>query len=101
MQSSIDPSLYSGERNKKICLTCRLSAEEEHLGISFVGSLLGQSVMLVKQGQDPIRFVRSFVRAHYAQRSLQALATLCQMLVEISAFHEGSQHLHVRTFGEL
>jgi hypothetical protein len=43
---------------------------------------------LLAQGQDPLRFVRSFVRSHYAVRPIKSLATLCQMLVELCAAYD-------------
>ena len=59
---------------------------EDAYGESFCRAFLAQCQVLLDAGQDPLRFVLSFVRSHYALRSMLAAAAAAQMLVEISAY---------------
>ena len=59
---------------------------EDFYGKSFCRAFLAQCQLLIDAGQDPLRFVLSFVRSHYALRSTLAAAAVAQMLVEISSY---------------
>lgn len=59
---------------------------EDAYGESFCRAFLTQCQTLMDSGQDPLRFVLSFVRSHYAMRSMLAAAAVAQMLIEISAY---------------
>lgn len=58
---------------------------EHEYGAKFAGSFLEQAEATCKQHQDPLRFIKSFLRSHYPSRPVNALACLSQLLAVLRA----------------
>ena len=59
---------------------------EQQYGSEFARAFIEQAEDTYKQAQDPLRFLKSFLRSHYPSRPVNALACLSQVL-EIGRAH--------------
>ena len=65
------------------------SREIEHqYGAKFAAAFLEQAEATFLKGEDPLRFVKSFLRSHYPSRAVNALACLSQLLAVLRAHTE-------------
>ena len=58
---------------------------EAQYGAKFAGAFLEQAEASYVKGEDPLRFIKSFLRSHYPSRAVNALACLSQMLAVLRA----------------
>eukprot|EP00286_Rhodomonas_abbreviata_P029020 CAMPEP_0181316090 /NCGR_PEP_ID=MMETSP1101-20121128/15711_1 /TAXON_ID=46948 /ORGANISM="Rhodomonas abbreviata, Strain Caron Lab Isolate" /LENGTH=417 /DNA_ID=CAMNT_0023423317 /DNA_START=216 /DNA_END=1466 /DNA_ORIENTATION=- len=80
-------ALYAHAVTDKHLSTPDASAEDA-CASELVHSFLETCASLRARFDDPLRFLRSFLRSHYAARPLSALATVVQMLGELTAYGE-------------
>lgn len=58
---------------------------EQQYGSEFARAFIEQAEDTYKQAQDPLRFLKSFLRSHYPSRPVNALACLSQVLAILRA----------------
>jgi hypothetical protein len=58
---------------------------EHDYGAKFAEKFLKQAEDTCKKGDDPLRFIKSFLKSHYPSRPLNALACLSQVLAVLRA----------------
>eukprot|EP00960_Hanusia_phi_P043248 755952-Hanusia_phi.AAC.4 len=86
-------TLYAHSLCHKILLPPDVKHEENY-GSIFADSFMDTCFLLQSRFDDPLRYVKSFIRSHYTGAPLCALVTLTQMIVEI--FHYGTQEFTER-----
>lgn len=69
-------------------LTAASADAEDSCARELVQSFLEQSHTLRARFEDPLRFLRSFLRSHYTARPLSALASVVQLCSEIAAYED-------------
>jgi hypothetical protein len=66
-------------------LTPETKELEHEYGKSFSEKFLEQAEQTCSKGDDPLRFIKSFLKSHYPSRPLNALACLSQILAVLRA----------------
>lgn len=78
-------SLYAHALSEKRQQPTDAETEDEY-GQSLCDAFVQQCQRLLDSNQEPTRFIRSFIRSHYAARPIKAVVFLVQILVELSAY---------------
>ena len=76
--------LYAHALSDKQLLPGTRDLEREY-GSEFARAFIEQAEDTYKNGQDPLRFLKSFLRSHYPSRPINALACLSQVLAILRA----------------